>query len=70
MHDSELELLDIEISFIYADFRMMSYYARPDNQLEDSLWTYKYKPKKAMEVRYVESVSFCIEVVCFNYLFT
>ncbi|KAE7998467.1 hypothetical protein FH972_003011 [Carpinus fangiana] len=29
---------------------MMSYYVGPGNQLEGSLWTYKYKPKKATEV--------------------
>jgi hypothetical protein len=36
---------------------MMSYYAGPGNQLDGSLWTYKYKPKKATEVRYLEPVS-------------
>lgn len=50
---------------------MMSYYARPDNQLENSLWTYKYKPKKATEVRYVVSVSslhWCCVFQLFIYL--
>ena len=46
------------LSHFCCSCRMMSYYASLGNQLEGSLWTYKYKPKKATEVRYLKLVSF------------
>ncbi|KAK4572862.1 hypothetical protein RGQ29_031029 [Quercus rubra] len=49
-HASCLRKSDIPQQSGFLQESMMSYYARPDNQLENSLWTYKYKPKKATEV--------------------
>jgi hypothetical protein len=42
---------------------MMSYYAGPGNQLEGSLWTYKYKPKKPQRSEILNQFPLCIEVV-------
>ncbi|KAE8077443.1 hypothetical protein FH972_016008 [Carpinus fangiana] len=49
-HTSCLRRSDTEEQSRFLQERMMPYYAGPGNQLEGSLWTYKYKPKKATEV--------------------
>ncbi|XP_075650549.1 uncharacterized protein LOC142621123 isoform X2 [Castanea sativa] len=49
-HASCLRKSDILQQSRFLQESMMSYYASPDNQLENCLWTYKYKPKKATEV--------------------
>ncbi|XP_075639120.1 uncharacterized protein LOC142611012 [Castanea sativa] len=43
-------ILGKKVTVIMIMRSMMSYSASPDNQLENCLWTYKYKPKKATEV--------------------
>ncbi|XP_041009916.1 uncharacterized protein LOC121254019 [Juglans microcarpa x Juglans regia] len=49
-HMGCLRKSDTELQSRFLQERMISYYAGSDNQLEDGLWTSKYKPKKAMEV--------------------